>query len=71
MWLLAILLLPVLGALAWLFLGRPRVERAPQRPRRAPVAPDDDPDFLRSLRHDPPPKPAPNEGDAGEPQPGT
>ena len=56
MWLLAIVLLPVLGALGWLIAGRPPGAR-PSRPVRRPLAPDDDPDFLRWLRRqDPPPE---------------
>ncbi len=50
-WVLAIILLPVVGPLAWLAVGR-RARRGsggsggtPQ----PPVAPDDDPDFLRGL----------------------
>lgn len=46
LWLLAILLLPVVGAALWLFFGR-APEDGP-RPRSLP--PDDDPDFLRRLR---------------------
>jgi hypothetical protein len=58
-WVLAILLVPLGGATAWFLAGRPRpadgsgpgrrrpggVPPAPPRPG----APDDDPDFLRSL----------------------
>ncbi|WP_240625195.1 PLDc N-terminal domain-containing protein [Kocuria tytonicola] len=46
-WLLVILLLPVVGALLWLFFGRPRNDaaREPARGR----GPDDDPQFLRNL----------------------
>ncbi|MDO4918326.1 PLDc N-terminal domain-containing protein [Kocuria sp.] len=46
-WLLVILLLPVVGALLWLFFGRPRNDaaREPERGR----GPDDDPQFLRNL----------------------
>lgn len=70
-WLLAILVLPVLGALGWLFLGRPRLERGPSRRGPGLVAPDDDPDFLRSLRPDPPANPVPpTEDDAGGSRPG-
>jgi hypothetical protein len=59
-WVLIILFFPLLGSLAWFAAGR---ERAPGRPgdglpkgrvlptreRPRPVAPDDDPEFLRSL----------------------
>jgi hypothetical protein len=59
LWIVVILVLPVLGALWWLVSGRaPRTAYAdpagPPRPslfgrRREPVAPDDDPRFLRQL----------------------
>ncbi len=59
LWILVILLLPVLGAVWWLVSGRaPRTaypdQAQPARPslfgrRREPVAPDDDPTFLRHL----------------------
>ena len=57
LWLLLIILLPLAGAVAWLVAGRPaRQRRAPGGPRlQAPRGPDDDPDFLRGLRDDPPP----------------
>jgi hypothetical protein len=54
-WLLLILLLPVLGALAWLLVGRPRHGADVSGQQRRPVAPDDDPDFLRKLGRDTPP----------------
>jgi hypothetical protein len=51
--------IPVLGPVAWLAVGRPRVGPAPggggggggvgPRPPRGPVAPDDDPEFLKRL----------------------
>ncbi|MCL2466171.1 MAG: PLD nuclease N-terminal domain-containing protein [Micrococcales bacterium] len=50
LWLLVIVAVPVFGPLAWLFLGRP-LWQAPWHtapPRRR--GPDDDPDFLASLR---------------------
>lgn len=45
-WAVVILLLPVLGPVLWLWLGRAPSE-AP-KPRYLP--PDDDPDFLRKIR---------------------
>ncbi|MDN5813103.1 MAG: PLDc N-terminal domain-containing protein [Arthrobacter sp.] len=52
-WILAIILLPLIGALLWFWLGRPDDSGSGpsqgQRPTRGPAAPDDDPDFLRSL----------------------
>jgi len=51
-WVLGIVLLPILGPLAWLTVGR-RARRQSGgpggTPPRPPVAPDDDPDFLRGL----------------------
>ncbi|HEX3004328.1 MAG TPA: PLDc N-terminal domain-containing protein [Angustibacter sp.] len=52
-WVLLILVLPLLGGVAWLLAGRPETmgrggppnRRGPQPPR----GPDDDPDFLRGL----------------------
>jgi Phospholipase_D-nuclease N-terminal len=62
LWLVCIVLVPFVGAAAWLLLGRTRsfgVGRggagtssggpAKRNPRPQPIAPDDDPDFLRSL----------------------
>lgn len=48
LWLLVVLLLPVLGPIAWLVVGRSRRGPGP-KPRTRPVAPDDDPEFLREL----------------------
>lgn len=53
-WILIVLLVPLVGALLWLFLGRARSRRAggsggrPAGPRR-PSSPDDDAAFLRQL----------------------
>ncbi|GAB3605176.1 hypothetical protein GCM10027413_05850 [Conyzicola nivalis] len=48
-WVVIIVLLPVIGALLWFFLGKERQDRGGE-PRQ--VAPDDDPNFLRNLRRD-------------------
>jgi Phospholipase_D-nuclease N-terminal len=51
-----VVLIPIAGPVAWLVSGRPNGEdvvHAPPRPRPRVVAPDDDPDFLRSLRRPP------------------
>lgn len=44
LWLLVILIFPLVGAVLWFAFGR---DRSAPRVRR--VAPDDDPEFLRSL----------------------
>lgn len=50
-WVFIIILLPILGPVLWLTLGKQRrnPEQTPQRAAqsRAPKGPDDDPDFLR------------------------
>jgi hypothetical protein len=48
---------PFFGPVAWLVFGRPNgtpVAPTAPRPQRRMSAPDDDPDFLRSLRRPPP-----------------
>jgi hypothetical protein len=52
LWLIVILLVPLFGAIAWIYAGRPpRVRSLADSVdvRRGPVAPDDDPAFLRTL----------------------
>ena len=62
-WLIVIVLVPFFGAVAWLIAGRPRREasvtgtsgavgRIVPRRNAGPVAPDDDPKFLRKLADD-------------------
>ncbi|PZF98356.1 PLD nuclease N-terminal domain-containing protein [Micromonospora deserti] len=59
-WVLIILFFPLLGSIAWFVAGRERAVGRPAgspfpgripstRERRRPVAPDDDPEFLRSI----------------------
>jgi hypothetical protein len=42
-----VVLVPLVGGVLWLVAGQPREEGT--RPRPRPVAPDDDPEFLRRL----------------------
>ena len=58
-WIVLIVVLDVIGCVAWLLYGRPKREAGdgartfpglPQRPRS--LAPDDDPEFLRQLGRD-------------------
>jgi len=64
-WFIVILFIPLVGALLWFFVGRPRRAdggRTGQSRRQAggnrrrssprPSGPDDDPDFLRRLQRD-------------------
>jgi len=48
LWLVIVILLPLLGGLLWFIWGRPRPQRRRGR-RGQPLAPDDDPRFLRQL----------------------
>lgn len=79
-WLLVILLVPLGGSVAWFLAGRPRPIRGRDgnwraatglpEPRR-PQAPDDDPEFLRSLDqhtgHQPPSQSEPDPPASSEP----
>jgi Phospholipase_D-nuclease N-terminal len=47
-WLFVIFLIPVIGPLLWLFVGRGRAEVPGVRATRS-FAPDDDPEFLKKL----------------------
>lgn len=55
-WIAVIVLLNVIGVALWFLFGRPKYDTAPSQagrtslPARRPVAPDDDPDFLRNLQ---------------------
>jgi Phospholipase_D-nuclease N-terminal len=60
-WIILIVIAPLVGAVAWLFAGRPRAtagegaqptrSSGPAMGRSArPLGPDDDPDFLEQLR---------------------
>ncbi|GAA4522985.1 PLD nuclease N-terminal domain-containing protein [Brachybacterium paraconglomeratum] len=54
-WIVLIVLIPWVGPITWLFVGRERTfggggETQPRR--KGPTAPDEDPDFLRRLDED-------------------
>lgn len=57
-WVIVVVLIPFAGPVAWLFAGRPARDSATwplkmppvERPRQRPLAPDDDPEFLASLK---------------------
>ncbi|MBB6568315.1 PLDc_N domain-containing protein [Kribbella sandramycini] len=78
-WIVIIVFVPFAGPIVWLLLARrsgaKRVRAVkPQRPPARPVAPDDDPDFLKSLDRyrdprttgTPPAEPRPEQDQAGE-----
>lgn len=48
LWVLVVLFIPLAGPIAYFLWGRP-VSRAARRSPSRPSAPDDDPDFLRSM----------------------
>ena len=51
-WLLVVIVLPLVGGLLWLLLGRVWGSPGRRRRKRGPVAPDDDPNFLKKLGDD-------------------
>ena len=55
LWAIAVLVLPILGAVLWFIAGRPPRQRRSGSGRTV-TAPDDDPDFLRNLRKEMPPR---------------
>ncbi|OUC98609.1 PLD nuclease N-terminal domain-containing protein [Streptomyces swartbergensis] len=53
LWAILVLLFPLVGSISWLIAGKKRGAAAGGRPRpRQWVAPDDNPDFLKSLDDD-------------------
>ncbi|NYE95537.1 hypothetical protein FHU41_001787 [Psychromicrobium silvestre] len=54
-WVLLIIFLPLIGVVLWFALGRPQygngnaARQVPRAHPTAPMAPDDDPEFLRNL----------------------
>src|SRR2546422_11499767 len=48
-WIVVQIILPVVGAVLWFLIGRPRGTGGAPAVYSHPVAPDDDPDFLRNL----------------------
>jgi hypothetical protein len=52
-WLILVILVPLLGGVLWLAFGRVwNAPGSPWRRRRGPVAPDDDPAFLKKIADD-------------------
>lgn len=52
LWMLLVIVLPLVGGVLWLILGRAWPEGGGWWRRSGPVAPDDDPRFLRKLDDD-------------------
>lgn len=52
LWLIIVVLVPIIGGLLWWGLGRTRRDAGGWWRKRGPVAPDDDPRFLRKLDED-------------------
>ena len=48
-WIVVQIVLPVIGAVLWFIIGRPRGTAAAPASYGHPIAPDDDPEFLRNL----------------------
>jgi hypothetical protein len=48
-WIIVMIVLPVVGAILWLLIGRPRGTSPAVLKYSHPTSPDDDPDFLRNL----------------------
>lgn len=49
LWMIIVLIIPIIGGVLWLLLGRAFPSRGSRWRRRAPLAPDDDPSFLKTL----------------------
>ncbi|WP_151479614.1 PLD nuclease N-terminal domain-containing protein [Streptomyces albicerus] len=54
LWAILVLLFPLVGSISWLIVGRARTPRgaSPSGRRGGWVAPDDNPEFLKSLKDD-------------------
>ncbi len=51
-WIVLIVLIPWVGPITWLFVGKERSGGTGRQQRKGPMAPDEDPDFLRRLDED-------------------
>ncbi|MDI3422449.1 PLD nuclease N-terminal domain-containing protein [Streptomyces luteolus] len=53
LWAILVLLFPLVGSISWLIVGRDRTARRPSRARGGWIAPDDNPEFLQTLKDAP------------------
>lgn len=51
-WLLVVIVFPIVGGVLWWIFGRPRRANGFGWRRRQPLAPDDDPTFLKKLEEE-------------------
>jgi hypothetical protein len=65
LWAILVLLFPLVGSISWLIAGKDRASLPSSPARRGWVAPDDNPDFLNSLREEKPHRPRDEEQDTG------
>lgn len=49
-WAAIIVLVPIIGPILWLVVAKRDWQAQPSRPTSPPVAPDDNPEFLRQIR---------------------
>ncbi|MCZ4513235.1 PLD nuclease N-terminal domain-containing protein [Streptomyces sp. ActVer] len=56
LWAILVLLFPLVGSISWLIVGHQRKPRGLSSGRGGWVAPDDNPEFLKSLKDDSPDK---------------
>lgn len=51
-WIAFVILVPIVGGVMWFAVGRVRAGESSRSARRGPIAPDDDPEFLRRLNRE-------------------
>lgn len=68
LWAILVLLFPLVGSISWLLVGKERTAPRPAGGRRRDgwVAPDDNPEFLKSLKDEEFPKDSPNSSESAD-----
>ncbi|MFE9249993.1 PLD nuclease N-terminal domain-containing protein [Streptomyces sp. NPDC007088] len=69
LWAILVLLFPLVGSVSWLIIGKQRAYAGPGAARGGWVAPDDNPEFLNSLKKNPPADTPPPAKAPGSPEP--